>query len=106
MSSSLFLGLLQLPGREDRKDQSPYRSVKDAASDLVENLKPMFAEKPYALFGHSSGSWIAYEVQETNSSSTANICWKTTTSFAYLLLTLAQGVTAHIVALISNPRRF
>eukprot|EP00241_Pyramimonas_parkeae_P012643 CAMPEP_0114252412 /NCGR_PEP_ID=MMETSP0058-20121206/15823_1 /TAXON_ID=36894 /ORGANISM="Pyramimonas parkeae, CCMP726" /LENGTH=274 /DNA_ID=CAMNT_0001366345 /DNA_START=70 /DNA_END=895 /DNA_ORIENTATION=+ len=62
MSDEVELCAVQLPGREDRKDQSPYRSVKDAASDLVENLKPMFAEKPYALFGHSSGSWIAYEV--------------------------------------------
>jgi surfactin synthase thioesterase subunit len=29
---------------------------------IVDAMMRLFEEKPYALFGHSSGCWIAYEV--------------------------------------------
>lgn len=49
---------LQLPGRERLIDEEPYRDVQVAADDLVEQLAP----GEVALFGHSLGAVLAYEL--------------------------------------------
>lgn len=62
LSEDVELCAVQLPGREERVGQQPFSSAKEAAAAIVQHLRPMFEDKPYALFGHSSGCWIAYEV--------------------------------------------
>ncbi|CCH31886.1 Thioesterase [Saccharothrix espanaensis DSM 44229] len=50
-----------LPGRETRLRETPLTTVADIATPLAEAIKA-HADRPYALFGHSMGSVVAYEV--------------------------------------------
>ncbi|MEV6118579.1 alpha/beta fold hydrolase [Streptomyces sp. NPDC052109] len=50
-----------LPGRESRMRELPYRRVEQVIDPLCEALEPHL-DRPYALFGHSLGSILAYEV--------------------------------------------
>jgi medium-chain acyl-[acyl-carrier-protein] hydrolase len=52
---------IQLPGRESRFDEPPYRRIDQLLDPLCEALLP-YLDRPYALFGHSMGSLVAYEV--------------------------------------------
>ncbi|MDM5228721.1 alpha/beta fold hydrolase [Cytobacillus sp. NJ13] len=52
---------IQLPGRENRITENPYYSIEELADHLFEILKPLF-DRPVALFGHSMGSLISYEL--------------------------------------------
>ena len=52
---------VQLPGREARLDESPYRRLGQLIDPLCAALEP-YLDRPYALFGHSMGSLVAYEV--------------------------------------------
>lgn len=55
------LQVVQLPGRATRHRETPIASV----SGIVDGLLPVLLaqlDRPYALFGHSMGSLIAYEV--------------------------------------------
>jgi surfactin synthase thioesterase subunit len=52
---------IQLPGREARLDESPYRNMRDLLDPLCAALEP-YLDRPYALFGHSMGALVAYEV--------------------------------------------
>ena len=52
---------IQLPGREKRWNETPITDWRE----LVEALTPLFRsvqDKPFALFGHSIGSTVAFEV--------------------------------------------
>ncbi|KAK3256481.1 hypothetical protein CYMTET_34380 [Cymbomonas tetramitiformis] len=62
LGEEVELCAIQLPGRENRKGESGFRSIKEAATSIVGSLRGLFEEKRYAFFGHSSGSWLAYEV--------------------------------------------
>jgi surfactin synthase thioesterase subunit len=54
---------LQLPGREKRFAEDPYRDVADAADGLLpEALERAMEDRPVALFGHSLGAVIAFEL--------------------------------------------
>jgi medium-chain acyl-[acyl-carrier-protein] hydrolase len=53
---------LQLPGRGRRIKETPLRNIGEIARLMVEDLLPVFREKPFALFGHSMGATISYEV--------------------------------------------
>lgn len=57
---------LQLPGRERRIDEEPYRDAHTAADGLLSELLDALEESPgprrIALFGHSLGSVLAYEL--------------------------------------------
>ncbi len=48
---------LQLPGRERRIRESPVFSVTDVADAIAGAV-----DRPFALYGHSMGGWLAYEV--------------------------------------------
>jgi medium-chain acyl-[acyl-carrier-protein] hydrolase len=59
---------IMLPGRESRLDEPPYRRLPDLVESLSEALQPCL-DRPYALFGHSLGAVIAYEVARRLSAS-------------------------------------
>jgi len=50
-----------LPGREWRLEEPPFRRVADLVPPLCAALEP-YLDQPYALFGHSMGAAVAYEV--------------------------------------------
>ena len=50
-----------LPGRESRVRELPYRRMEQLLDPLCAALIP-YLDRPYALFGHSMGSIIGYEV--------------------------------------------
>ncbi|HEX6969595.1 MAG TPA: alpha/beta fold hydrolase [Micromonosporaceae bacterium] len=50
-----------LPGRESRIRELPYRRMEQLLDPLCAALEP-YLDLPYAFFGHSMGSIVAYEV--------------------------------------------
>jgi len=52
---------VELPGRGSLCTEAPFRSLPELAADIAAALHP-YADTPYALFGHSMGALIAYEV--------------------------------------------
>jgi medium-chain acyl-[acyl-carrier-protein] hydrolase len=59
---SIELMPVLLPGRAQRLAEAPLESVEAMAKGALEGLRPMLAERPYALFGHSLGASVALEV--------------------------------------------
>lgn len=49
------------PGREQRLREDPYTSIEPYVADLVAALAPEL-RPPYALFGHSLGALVAFEL--------------------------------------------
>lgn len=52
---------IQYPGRQNRRTEPPLRSVEALADGVTDALAP-HADRPLALFGHSMGAMVAYEV--------------------------------------------
>jgi medium-chain acyl-[acyl-carrier-protein] hydrolase len=52
---------IQLPGREGRFSEPAFRSIPELVPVLADVLLPMF-DKPFAFYGHSLGSLIAFEL--------------------------------------------
>jgi medium-chain acyl-[acyl-carrier-protein] hydrolase len=52
---------VQLPGRENRLKESPARSLGDLVPALAAAIEPEL-RRPYALFGHSMGALLAFEL--------------------------------------------
>ena len=52
---------VQLPGREGRLREAPFTRIPDLVESAVAALRPHF-DRPFALFGHSMGALVAYEV--------------------------------------------
>jgi surfactin synthase thioesterase subunit len=50
-----------LPGRESLLEEPPFRHIADLVDPLCAALEPQL-DRPYALFGHSMGAVIAYEM--------------------------------------------
>ena len=50
-----------LPGRESRLEEPPFRCIADLVDPLCAALEEHL-DRPYALFGHSMGAAVAYEV--------------------------------------------
>lgn len=53
---------IELAGRGARWSQPLYETFDDAVADAYEAIRRQVDDLPYALFGHSMGSWIAYEL--------------------------------------------
>ncbi|MGW3496803.1 thioesterase II family protein [Streptomyces sp. NPDC001020] len=54
---------VRLPGRESRMGQAPHHSPAAAVAEVVATLEPLLADGlPWALYGHSMGGLLAYEV--------------------------------------------
>ena len=52
---------MQLPGRETRLNEARFTNLSDAVGPVVEAMRP-YLDVPWALFGHSLGAALAYEV--------------------------------------------
>lgn len=55
------LYLVNLPGRDSRIQETPYRQLKPLIEPLTQGLLPHL-DKPFAFLGHSMGSLISFEV--------------------------------------------
>ncbi|WP_051342532.1 type I polyketide synthase [Pseudonocardia spinosispora] len=53
---------LQLPGREDRAGEQPRTELASLARDIADAIRADHDDRPFALFGHSGGSLLAFEV--------------------------------------------
>ena len=54
---------VQLPGRERRLSEAPFTRVGPLVEVAARQLVP-FLDRPYAIFGHSMGALIAYEMAQ------------------------------------------
>jgi medium-chain acyl-[acyl-carrier-protein] hydrolase len=61
LSPAIEVGLVHLPGREARLRETPLADLGLIAERIAEAAEPLL-ERPYALFGHSMGALVAYEV--------------------------------------------
>lgn len=53
---------LELAGRGLRVKQELYRDMNEAAEDMFRLISNQIDDSPYAIFGHSLGCWITYEL--------------------------------------------
>src|SRR5437899_6413733 len=53
---------VQLPGRQERRDEIPYTRLAPLVAALVDVLGAELDGRPFALFGHSMGALLAYRV--------------------------------------------
>ncbi|MFB6987700.1 thioesterase II family protein [Streptomyces sp. NPDC056230] len=62
-SDTVLITPVQLPGREERFGEEPYTDVVAAVDDLLPSVLDQVAGSPaVALFGHSLGAVLAYEM--------------------------------------------
>ncbi|MFJ3219866.1 thioesterase II family protein [Kitasatospora sp. NPDC086801] len=61
LSPALDVVAVQYPGRQDRRGEPFVETVEELADILVDLIEPL-ADLPLALFGHSLGASIAFEV--------------------------------------------
>ncbi|GAB3213719.1 thioesterase II family protein [Marinactinospora thermotolerans] len=61
LPSAVDLVCAQYPGREDRLGEEPVDDMATLVAALADGLAPLL-DRPYALFGHSMGSAVAYEL--------------------------------------------
>jgi surfactin synthase thioesterase subunit len=62
MRENIELLPIELAGRGSRWNRPLYPTFDDAVADVYEAIRRLVDDLPYALFGHSMGSWIAYEL--------------------------------------------
>jgi len=55
---------VQPPGRETRLRETPYRDMAAYVRDLARAVRADIeaTQKPYAVYGHSLGAWVAFEL--------------------------------------------
>ncbi|PFF02783.1 thioesterase [Bacillus thuringiensis] len=61
LSPSIQLIPIELAGRGRRIQESFYQSFDDAINDIVQEIEKRLDGTPFAFFGHSMGSLLAYE---------------------------------------------
>lgn len=52
---------MQLPGRENRLREQPFRAMAPLVAALADQVEPLL-DRPYCIFGHSMGALIAFEL--------------------------------------------
>ncbi len=52
---------VQLPGRENRKDETPYADMSALVKTLANVIKP-YTDKPFIIMGHSFGGIVGFEL--------------------------------------------
>lgn len=52
---------LQAPGRESRLREPALTRMEPLVAGVMEAIRPLTAERPYAFFGHSLGAFVAFE---------------------------------------------
>ncbi len=62
LDENIELYPIELAGRGIRYNEELYESFEHALEDVYEKIKDEITESPYALFGHSMGCWLAYEL--------------------------------------------
>lgn len=62
LSRSVEVLPVQYPGRQERRSEPCVGDIGELADRVVEELLPLDDTKPLALFGHSMGAVVAYEV--------------------------------------------
>ncbi|MFF0589630.1 thioesterase II family protein [Streptomyces sp. NPDC003781] len=53
---------VQYPGRQDRRTETPLASLRELAARITEAVTDDGDDRPLALFGHSMGALVGYEV--------------------------------------------
>lgn len=61
LSGNIELYPVELPGRGRRINEPLCESIEDVVNDIFPKIKSIIVNSPYALFGHSMGSLLAYE---------------------------------------------
>jgi medium-chain acyl-[acyl-carrier-protein] hydrolase len=61
LPDSIEMTAVQLPGRETRLAETPYRQMGPLIEALLAGIRDSLVE-PYALFGHSMGALVAFEL--------------------------------------------
>ncbi|MEV7023612.1 alpha/beta fold hydrolase [Kitasatospora sp. NPDC093558] len=61
-TAALAVTSARLPGREGRIGEPPLREMSALVDGLVAGLRPPRAGRPYALYGHSMGALVAFEL--------------------------------------------
>jgi medium-chain acyl-[acyl-carrier-protein] hydrolase len=61
LPASIDVCPIQLPGREGRLHEHPFTAMEPLIAAMADGLEPHL-RMPYALFGHSMGSLIAFEL--------------------------------------------
>lgn len=62
LASSAEVLCVQYPGRQDRRFEALIGRIDELADRVAEVLRPVYAQEPTALFGHSMGAIVAFEV--------------------------------------------
>ncbi|ANW16850.1 thioesterase II family protein [Streptomyces clavuligerus] len=62
LSPSVDVSAVQYPGRQDRRTEPCAESLAELADRIVPVLSALDDDRPLALFGHSMGATVAYEV--------------------------------------------
>jgi surfactin synthase thioesterase subunit len=61
-NDAIEVNLIQYPGREMRIREQPCKDMRAMTQLLNEDLHSLFSERPFAFFGHSMGSLVAFEL--------------------------------------------
>lgn len=62
LDSSITVVPLELAGRGTKHKQSIYADFSEAVHDLFQDFEKTYNGEPFALFGHSLGGWLVYEM--------------------------------------------
>lgn len=62
INASVQLVPIELKGRGRRFNEDFYENIEEAIEDIFENIKDKILDNEYAIYGHSMGSLLAYEL--------------------------------------------
>ncbi|MBB5194977.1 thioesterase II family protein [Anaerocolumna cellulosilytica] len=62
LNNSIQLNSVELSGRGRRFSEPKYENMEEAINDVYNTVSPLIRDSDYAVFGHSMGSVIVYEL--------------------------------------------